>query len=43
MTREKLKGDDLEALRLAIEELSSLTYQMTEKLYAALGGESGEE
>jgi molecular chaperone DnaK len=42
-TREMLEGDDPEALRLAIEDLSSLTYQMTEKLYAALGGQEDEE
>jgi molecular chaperone DnaK len=42
-TREVLGGDDLEALRLAVEDLSSLTYQMTEKLYAALGGQEDEE
>jgi hypothetical protein len=33
-------GEDLAALRGAIDELSGLTYQMTEKLYAALGSES---
>jgi molecular chaperone DnaK len=42
-TREMLEGADPEALRLAIEDLSSLTYQMTEKLYAALGGQEDEE
>jgi molecular chaperone DnaK len=38
-TRAKLAGDDLEAIRVAVDELSALTYKMTEKLYAALGGE----
>jgi molecular chaperone DnaK len=37
VAREKSKGDDLDALRAAVDELSALTYQMTEKLYAALG------
>jgi molecular chaperone DnaK len=35
--RETLEGDDLEALRGAVNELSTLTYQMTESLYAQLG------
>jgi molecular chaperone DnaK len=39
-TREAMGGEDLAALRGAIDELSGLTYQMTEKLYAALGSES---
>jgi molecular chaperone DnaK len=42
-TREASKGDDPEAIRAAVDELSGLTYQMTEKLYAALGGEGSEE
>jgi molecular chaperone DnaK len=39
-TRQAMKGEDLEALREAVDELSGLTYQMTERLYAVLGGES---
>jgi hypothetical protein len=35
-----MKAEDLEALREAVDELSGLTYQMTERLYAVLGGES---
>jgi molecular chaperone DnaK len=38
--REKLEGDDLEALRTSVQELSTLTYQMTESLYAQLGEKS---
>jgi molecular chaperone DnaK len=37
-TREAMGGDETAKLRLAIGELSSLTYKMTEKLYAELGG-----
>jgi molecular chaperone DnaK len=37
-TRTALGGDDTAALRQAIGELSALTYKMTEKLYAELGG-----
>jgi molecular chaperone DnaK len=37
-TRTALSGDDTAALRQAIGELSALTYKMTEKLYAELGG-----
>jgi molecular chaperone DnaK len=40
---EKARGamacEDLEALRLAVDELSGVTYQMTERLYASLGTE----
>jgi len=39
VARERCKGEDLEALRSAVDELSGLTYQLTEKLYAALGGQ----
>ena len=39
-TRQAMKAEDLEALREAVDELSGLTYQMTERLYAVLGGES---
>jgi molecular chaperone DnaK len=38
-TRELMKDDDLDALSSGVDELSALTYQMTEKLYAALGGD----
>jgi molecular chaperone DnaK len=38
-TRELTSGDDLDALKTGVDELSALTYQMTEKLYAALGGD----
>jgi molecular chaperone DnaK len=34
-------GEDLEALRTAVNQLSSATFQMTESLYEALGGEEG--
>jgi molecular chaperone DnaK len=37
-----IKGDDLALLKAAVDELSALTYNMTEKLYAALGGDEGE-
>ena len=35
------EGHDL-FLRAAVDELSALTYKMTEHLYAALGGENAE-
>ena len=38
-TRQAIGGDDSGALRAAIDELSGLTYKMTERLYAALEGE----
>jgi molecular chaperone DnaK len=41
-TREAMGGDDAGALRTAIDELSALTYKMTESLYAELSGESEE-
>jgi molecular chaperone DnaK len=41
-TREAMDEDDTGALRSAIDELSALTYKMTESLYAELSGESGE-
>jgi len=41
-TQAAMQGDDIEALRSAIDELSSLTYKMTENLYAALGGDASE-
>ena len=37
---EAMGNDDADAIRSAVDELSGLTYQMTEKLYAALGGEA---
>ena len=40
--REAAKGDDPSVIREAVDELSALTYQMTEKLYAALGGDESE-
>ena len=36
-------GEDPGALEAAIEELSRLSYGLTEKLYAALGGMDGDE
>jgi molecular chaperone DnaK len=39
VTREKMKSEEPDELRSAIDELSALTYQMTEKLYASLGAE----
>jgi molecular chaperone DnaK len=36
-TRQAMAGEDAAALRQAVGELSSLTYKMTEKLYAELG------
>ncbi len=41
-TRAVMKGDDAGALRSAVDELSGLTYKMTETLYAELGGEDTE-
>jgi molecular chaperone DnaK len=35
--RAAMDSEDIEALRSAVDELSSLTYKMTENLYAALG------
>jgi molecular chaperone DnaK len=40
--REAAKGEDCGALRAAVDELSALTYKMTEHLYAELGGEDVE-
>jgi molecular chaperone DnaK len=40
--RAAMRGDDGEALAQATDELSGVTYQMTERLYASLGG-AGEE
>ncbi len=41
-TRTAMKGEDPGALRAAVDELSGLTYKMTETLYAELGGEDSE-
>ncbi len=41
-TRSALKGDDVAALRAVVDELSALTYKMTEQLYADLGGDDAE-
>ncbi|MBW2447659.1 MAG: molecular chaperone DnaK [Deltaproteobacteria bacterium] len=40
--RDALKGEDCGAIRAAVDELSALTYKMTEHLYAELGGEDSE-
>jgi molecular chaperone DnaK len=40
--KDAMKGEDLQVLLTAVDELSALTYNMTEKLYAALGGDEGE-
>jgi molecular chaperone DnaK len=37
--RDVLKGEDCGAIRAAVDELSALTYKMTEHLYAELGGD----
>ena len=39
--RRALEGDDASALKQATDDLSGVTYQMTERLYAALGGSEG--
>jgi molecular chaperone DnaK len=41
-TRTAVAGEDVEALRSAVDELSALTYKMTENLYAELGGEESD-
>jgi molecular chaperone DnaK len=38
-TRDALAASDIEAIRAAVDELSALSYKMTEQLYASLGGE----
>jgi molecular chaperone DnaK len=38
-TRKAMDAEDVAALRAAVDELSGLTYKMTETLYAELGGE----
>jgi molecular chaperone DnaK len=42
-TRAADEGDDTQGLAAAVDELSALSYQMTENLYAKLGGDSAEE
>ncbi len=42
VARERCKADDTTELKAAIDELSGLTFQMTEKLYAALGASEGQ-
>jgi molecular chaperone DnaK len=37
-----LPGNDAEALRVAVDELTTLSYKMTEKMYETLGGQSSE-
>ena len=37
-----LAGSDTEALRVAVDELTTLSYKMTEKMYETLGGQSSE-
>ncbi len=40
--REAMGGEDRGAVRAAVDELSALTYKLTEKLYAELGGDESE-
>jgi molecular chaperone DnaK len=40
--RNAMEGEDCGALRAAVDELSTLTYTLTEHLYAELGGEDSE-
>jgi molecular chaperone DnaK len=42
-TRAADESDDPDSLAPAVDELSALSYQMTENLYAKLGGDSAEE
>jgi molecular chaperone DnaK len=42
VVQDAIEGEDAGALRAAVDELSALTYKMTEHLYAALGGEDTE-
>ncbi len=39
-TRNALQAAEAEALEVAVDELTALSYKMTEKLYSALGGDS---
>jgi len=41
--RAAMQSNDIETLRNAVDELSSLTYKMTENLYAALGEDESED
>ena len=41
--RAAMDSEDIEALKSAVDELSSLTYKMTENLYAALGDDESED
>jgi len=41
-TREVMRGEDGGALHGVVDELSALTYKLTEQLYAELGGEDSE-
>jgi molecular chaperone DnaK len=41
-TRSAISSQDVAALRSAVDELSGLSYQMTETLYSALGSEGAE-
>jgi len=41
-TRSAIESADVAALRSAVDELSGLSYQMTEALYSALGADSAE-
>jgi len=41
-TRKSMAAEDIGALRVAVDELSGLTYKMTETLYAELGGEESD-
>jgi molecular chaperone DnaK len=41
-TKQAMQGEDAGALRAAVDELSALTYKMTESLYAELGGGGSE-
>jgi hypothetical protein len=40
LARTAMGGDDLEALRKAVEELQQLAYRMTEVMYERLGGDA---
>ncbi len=40
-TRTALGGEDPDSLQLAVEDLTALSYKMTEKLYSVLGGDTG--
>ncbi len=41
-TKLAMETEDPDSIKAAVDELSGLTYQMTEKLYAALGGDGSE-